>query len=80
MRLPLKDSDYFVTRVNETVKTIDEEFFNFLKPKLQMKKVDVMLGDGTITNAETFDPTEITNEFRRILQSLRLDFYGYFRF
>src|SRR5687768_6422773 len=71
MRLPLKDSDYFVTRVNETIKTIDEEFFNFLKPKLQMKKVDVMLGDGTITNAQTFDLTEITNEFRRILQSLK---------
>ena len=71
MRLPLKDNDYFVTRVNETVKTIDEEFFNFLKSKLQMKKVDVMLGDGTITNAETFDLTEITNEFRRILQSLK---------
>jgi hypothetical protein len=49
MRLPLKDNDYFVTRVNETVKTIDEEFFNFLKSKLHMKKVDVMLGDGTIT-------------------------------
>jgi hypothetical protein len=71
MRLPLKDSDYFVTKVNETVKTIDEEFFDFLKPKLQMKKVDVMLGDGTITTAETFDPIEITNEFRRILQSLK---------
>ena len=39
MRFPLKDNDYFVTRVNETVKTIDEEFFNFLEPKLQMKKV-----------------------------------------
>ena len=71
MRLPLKDSDYFVTKVNETVKTIDDEFFDFLKPKLQMKKVDVMLGDGTITTAETFDPIEITNEFRRILQSLK---------
>jgi hypothetical protein len=31
----------------------------------------VMLGDGTITTAETFDPIEITNEFRRILQSLK---------
>ena len=39
--------------------------------QLKMKKVDVMLGDGTITNAETFDPTEITNEFRRILQNLK---------
>ena len=67
MRLPLKGSDYFVKKMNEAVETIDEEFVYFLKPKLQMKKVDVMLGDGTITNAETFDPKEITNEFRRIL-------------
>ncbi len=70
MRLPLKGSDYFVKRINEAVETINEEFVNFLKPKLQMKKVDVMLGDGTITNAETFDPKQITNEFRRILENL----------
>lgn len=70
MRLPLKGSDYFVKRINEAVETINEEFVYFLKPKLQMKKVDVMLGDGTITNAETFDPKEITNEFRRILENL----------
>jgi len=70
MRLPLKGSDYFVKRINEAVETINEEFVYFLKPKLQMKKVDVMLGDGTITKAETFDPKEITNEFRRILENL----------
>lgn len=70
MRLPLKGSDYFVKRINEAVETINEEFVHFLKPKLQMKKVDVMLGDGTITNAETFDPKQITNEFRRILENL----------
>jgi hypothetical protein len=70
MRLPLKGSDYFVKKVNEVVETINEEFVYFLKPKLQMKKVDVMLGDGTITNAETFDPKEIANEFRRILENL----------
>ena len=70
MRLPLKGSDYFVKRINEAVETINEEFVRFLKPKLQMKKVDVMLGDGTITNAETFDPKQITNEFRRILENL----------
>src|SRR5688500_6348615 len=70
MRLPLKGSDYFVKKVNEAVETINEEFVYFLKPKLQMKKVDVMLGDGTITNAETFDPKEIANEFRQILENL----------
>ena len=70
MRLPLKGNDYFVKRVNETVETINQEFVHLLKPKLQMKKVDVMLGDGTITNTETFDPKEIINEFRRIIEKL----------
>ncbi|MGE0242479.1 MAG: hypothetical protein AB7F53_00550 [Nitrososphaeraceae archaeon] len=70
MRLPLKGNDYFVKSVNETVETVNEGFVRFLKPKLQMKKVDVMLGDGTITNTETFDPKEIVNEFRRILEKL----------
>jgi len=76
MRLPLKGNDYFVNSVNETVETINEEFAHFLKPKLQMKKVDVMLGDGTITNTETFDPKEIVNEFRRILEKLN-DNWGF---
>jgi len=70
MRLPLKGSDYFVKKVNDAVESINEEFVYFLKSKLQMKKIDVMLGDGTITNAETFDPKEITSEFRQILESL----------
>ena len=70
MRLPLKGNDYFVKSVNETVETVNEGFVRFLKPKLQMKKVDVMLGDGTITNTESFDPKEIVNEFRRILEKL----------
>jgi hypothetical protein len=70
MRLPLKGSDYFVNIVNGAVEIVNEEFVSFLKPKLQMKKVNVMLGDGTITNAETFDPTEIAKEFKRILENL----------
>ncbi|HET8792471.1 MAG TPA: hypothetical protein VFM31_01660, partial [Nitrososphaeraceae archaeon] len=70
MRLPLKGNDYFVKRVNETVETINQEFVHLLKPKLQMKKVDVMLGDGTITNTETFDPKEIVNAFRGIIEKL----------
>ena len=70
MRLPLKGNDYFVKRVNETVETINQEFVHFLKPKLQMKKVKVMLGDVTITNTETVDPKEIVNAFRGIIEKL----------
>ena len=70
MRLPLKGDDDFVSNINQEVDNIYYEFITFLKPKLIMQKVNVMLGDGTITSSETFDPREIRNLFQSFLKVL----------
>jgi hypothetical protein len=70
MRLPLKGDDDFVSNINKEVDKIYYEFITFLKPKLIMQNVNVMLGDGTITSSETFDPREIRNLFQSFLKVL----------
>lgn len=71
MRIPLNGNDEFVSDVNKVVNQINEEFIEFLRPKLKMEKVKVMLGDGTITSSETFDPTEIRILYSSFLKKLR---------
>lgn len=71
MRIPLNGNDEFVSEVNKVVNQITEEFIEFLRPKLKMQKVKVMLGDGTVTSSETFDPTEIRILYSSFLKKLR---------
>jgi hypothetical protein len=49
---------------------MNDEFIEFIKPKINMPKTNVMLGDGTITSSETFDPTEIRNLYISFLKTL----------
>ena len=71
MRIPLNGNNEFVSEVNKVVNQITEEFIEFLRPKLKMQKVKVMLGDGTVTSSETFDPTEIRILYSSFLKKLR---------
>lgn len=70
MRVPLNGNDEFVSYINMVVNQVSDEFIEFLKPKLKMQKVNVMLGDGTITSSETFDPIEIRNLYSSLLKKL----------
>lgn len=70
MRVPLNGNDEFVSCINMVVNQINNEFIEFLKPKLKMQKVNVMLGDGTVTSSETFDPIEIRNLYSCFLKKL----------
>lgn len=70
MRVPLNGNDEFVSCINMVVNQVSDEFIEFLKPKLKMQKVNVMLGDGTITSSETFDPIEIRNLYSSLLKKL----------
>jgi len=70
MRVPLNGNDEFVSDVNKVVNQINDEFIEFLRPKLKMEKVKVMLGDGTVTSSETFDPTEIRILYSSFLKKL----------
>ncbi|HKU50276.1 MAG TPA: hypothetical protein VJP79_10015 [Nitrososphaera sp.] len=59
MRLPLKGNDYLCGRVNPLMEKIEKGYLDAIEPSVSMKLAPAMLGDGTVTQANTFDPSEV---------------------
>lgn len=66
MRLPLKGTDYFSKKVNSAFEDIQAEFFEAVKPAIAMQKSHAMLGDGTVTQTDTFDPQNVQTFYQRL--------------
>jgi hypothetical protein len=61
VRTPIKGDDYFCRQVNVAAEKVQEAFLDAIKPTIAMRHADAMLGDGTVTQAETFDPQNVQN-------------------
>lgn len=70
MRLPLKGDDYFTNNINSTFDNVKDRHFEAIKPQLMMKKVNVMLGDGTVSQSDTFEPQKATAFYQRLINFL----------
>ena len=70
MRLPVKDNDDFIEELNSLFESIREKYFEAIKPQLMMKKVNVMLGDGSVTQSDTFEPQKATAFYQRLINFL----------
>ena len=70
MRAPIKGDDYFCRQVNAAAEKVQEAFLEAIKPAIAMRQVNAMLGDGTITQADTFDPQEVQNFFQQLGNAL----------
>jgi hypothetical protein len=66
MRIPLKGNDYFCKQVNEAFEKIQERYLESIKPAIEMRKAVAMLGDGTVTQTDTFDPQNVQNFYQRL--------------
>jgi hypothetical protein len=66
MRLPLKGTDYFSKEVNAAFENIQAEFLEAVKPAISMQKSHAMLGDGTVTQTDTFDPQNVQTFYQRL--------------
>lgn len=66
MRTPLKGDDYFCRQVNEAAQRVQEAFLNAIKSAITMRQANAMLGDSTITQAETFDPQNVQNFLQQL--------------
>jgi hypothetical protein len=71
MRLPIKDNNYFSKNVNFAFENLRSIYLEAIKPQLLMKKVNVMLGDGSIAQSHTFEPEKVTSFFQRLIDSLK---------
>jgi hypothetical protein len=61
MRTPIKRDDHFCRQVNAAAKNVQEVFLEAIKPTIAMRQASAMLADGTITQADTFDPHIVQN-------------------
>ena len=66
VRTPLKGDDYFCRQVNEAAQRVQEAFLDAIKSAITMRQANAMLGDSTITQAETFDPQNVQNFFQQL--------------
>jgi hypothetical protein len=70
VRAPIKGEDYFCRKVNAAAEKAQGAFLEAIKPAIAMRQANAMLGDGTITQAYTFDPQNVQNFFRQLGNAL----------
>jgi hypothetical protein len=70
VRAPLKGEDYFCRKVNASAENVQEAFLEAVKTAITMSQANAMLGDGTITQADTFDPQNVQKFFQQLGNAL----------
>lgn len=71
MRLPFKDEDYFTKNINSAFENIRSAYLVAMKSQLTMKKVNVMLGDGSIIQSDTFELQKVIVFYQYLIKSLK---------
>jgi hypothetical protein len=70
VRTLIKGDDYFCRQVNAAAEKVQEALLEAIKPTIAMRQASVMLGDGTITQADTFDPQNVQNFLQQVGNAL----------
>jgi hypothetical protein len=70
MRAPIKGDDYFCREVNAAAGKVQDAFLEAIKPAIASSQANAMLGGGTITRADTFDPQNVRNFFQELGNTL----------
>ena len=70
MRAPFKGGDYFCRQVNAAAGNVQDAFLEAIKPAIATCQANAMLGDGTITRADTFDPQNVENFLQQVGNTL----------
>jgi hypothetical protein len=71
VRAPLKGDDYFCRQVNAAAEKLHRAFLEAISSAILMRQANAMLGDGTITQADTFDPQNVQNFFQQLGNTLQ---------
>ena len=71
MRLPIKEDDYFAREVNSAFEIVKDNYLLAIKPQIEMNKVNAMLGDGSVTQIDCFEPQRVTVFYQQLIDSLK---------
>ena len=70
MRAPLRGDDYFCRQVNTAAEKVQKIYLEAIKPAIAMHQANAMLGDGTVTQADTFEPQEVQSLYQQLANTL----------
>lgn len=70
VRAPFKGDDYFCKQVNAAAQDVEQAYLEAIGPAIAMQKSSAMLGDGTVTQANTFDPQNVQMFYQRLANLL----------
>jgi hypothetical protein len=71
MRLPFKGDDYFCRKVNPASEGLQGAYLEAIGPSISMQQVSAMLGDGTVTQVNSFDPKRVQVFYQQLANSLK---------
>jgi hypothetical protein len=70
VRAPFKGDDDFCKLVNVAAQNTEKEYLGAIGPAIAMQKAGAMLGDGTVTQVDTFDPQNVQMFYNRLANAL----------
>ena len=70
VRLPIDENNNFASEINACFEAIREKYLSSLQPVIEMRDVDVMIGDGSITRVNTFEPSKVANFYQCLIKLL----------
>lgn len=71
VRAPFKGDDYFCKQVNAAAQKAEQAYLEAIGPAIAMQKTGAMLGDGTVTQANTFDPQNVQVFYQQLERSMK---------
>jgi hypothetical protein len=71
MRFPIKEDDYFARECNFAFEIVKDKYLLAIKPQIEMKKVNAMLADGSVTQIDCFEPQRVNEFYQRLIGSLK---------
>ncbi|MGB7954919.1 MAG: hypothetical protein WCF23_13150 [Candidatus Nitrosopolaris sp.] len=71
MRLPIKEDDYFAREVNSAFEIVKDNYLLAIKPQIERNKANAMLGDGSVTQIDCFEPQRVMVFYQQLVDSLK---------
>ncbi|HYY66905.1 MAG TPA: hypothetical protein VE572_01015 [Nitrososphaeraceae archaeon] len=71
MRLPFKDDDHFANEINRVFGIVKDAYLSSIRPQLEVRKVDAMLGDGSVIQVDSFEPQKVSQFYQQLIFSIK---------
>jgi hypothetical protein len=71
VRAPFKGDNYFCIRINSAFNNIERSYLDAISSAIAMNKTSAMLGDGTVTQVDTFEPRNVQLFYERLSNLLK---------